>query len=111
MDEYNETWMIVGTWWTQADMAESWWRSGGLHAQRDCGPYTHHDHLRPVHDAVSVAAVAGQDTPATAGTGVVRKRHTDRGTDRDFHHHHHHTTTASCGTSEDKLVVTREACR
>ena len=32
--------MIVGTWWTQADMAESWWRSGSLHAQRDCGPYT-----------------------------------------------------------------------
>ena len=23
MDEYNEMWMIVGTWWTQADMAES----------------------------------------------------------------------------------------
>ena len=39
MDEYNEMWMIVGTWWTQADMAESWWRSGGLHAQWDCGPY------------------------------------------------------------------------
>ena len=39
VDEYNEMWMIVGTWWTQADMAESWWRSGGLHAQRDCGPY------------------------------------------------------------------------
>ena len=65
MDEYNEMWMIVGTWWTQADMAESWWRSGGLHAQRDCGPYTHHDHLRPVHDVVSAAAAAGQDTPAT----------------------------------------------
>ena len=62
-----------------------------------------------VHDAVSAAAAAGQDTPATVGTGVVRKRHTDRVPGRGYHHHH--TTTASCGTCEDKPVVVMEAYR
>ena len=53
MAEYNEMWMIVGTWWTQADMAESWWRSGGLHAQWDCGPYSrwHHEDAWKIMDA------------------------------------------------------------